>query len=118
MECCLIMIRPHLYNILLENQDPTQYQIVSPTSKKNAFYNSINLIAVTIPSTVTSIGEDAFGGFSGLTSIMCNAVTPPTCSYDAFSGVTKSIPVYVLSSSISKYKAATGWKDFTNFKSL
>lgn len=83
-----------------------------------AFDYCSGLTSVTIPNSVTSIGSMAFWGCTGLTSITCRASTPPTCGSSVFHNVRTSIPVYVPSSAISKYKAATGWKDFTNFKSL
>ncbi len=84
----------------------------------SAFRECVNLTSITIPYSITTIGASAFYQCTGLTSITCRASTPPTCGYSSFYDVTKSIPVYVPSSAISKYKAATGWKDFTNYKSL
>ena len=43
---------------------------------KRAFYNSDNLISITIPNSITSIGLDAFSSCTGLTSIIIpNSVT-------------------------------------------
>ncbi len=82
---------------------------------EGAFYGCSGLTNVTIPNSVTSIGEGAFYGCSGLASITCEAVEPPTCTYDAsFIGVSMSIPLYVLANSVDLYKAAYRWKDFTN----
>jgi len=58
---------------------------------------------------VTSIGHLAFFGCSGLTSITCEASTPPNCSYNynpIFYNVNKSIPVYVPANSVDAYKKA------------
>lgn len=84
--------------------------------RKYAFRDCNGLTALTIPSSVTNIGEYAFTDCSGLTSIICEAVTPPTLDsyYSIFSNVDKSIPLYVPAQSIEAYKAANGWKEFTN----
>ena len=79
----------------------------------SAFYNCSSLTSITIPNSVTSIGQGAFWG-SSLTSITCEAVAPPTLENIVFDGVDKSIPLYVPAQSIDLYKAADGWKDFTN----
>lgn len=73
-----------------------------------------NLTAITIPGSVTSIENYAFQGTSALTEITCEATTPPTCGNYVFDGVDKSIPIYVPGGTKSAYKAAYGWKDFTN----
>lgn len=71
-----------------------------------------------IPTSVTSIGDYGFYGCIGLTSLTCEAETPLPLGYSVFYNVNKSIPVYVHASSISAYKAASQWKDFTNIQPI
>ena len=76
----------------------------------NAFYEC-NISSVVIPSTIQSIGSWAFGKCWSLTSIICEANTPPVCQDFAipFSDG-KAIPnIYVPANSVAKYKAASGW---------
>ena len=73
---------------------------------------------VDLSSSVTNIGEGAFLNCTGLTSITCEAVTPPALDNYVFYGVDKSIPLYVPSASIAAYKATAGWKDFTNIQPI
>ena len=81
---------------------------------KDAFYKCTSLTSVTIPNSVTSIGNYAFYGCNGLTSVTCFATTPPQLDSYVFNGVDKSIPLYVPAGSISAYKSANQWKDFSN----
>ena len=81
-----------------------------------AFLGCSSLISVTIPNSVTSIETSAFSGCSSLTSITCEAENPPTLGSYALNGVSTSIPVYVPCRCVEAYKAANGWKDFTNIQ--
>ena len=81
-----------------------------------AFAGCSGLISITIPKSVTNIGNTAFSGCSGLTSITCEAETPPTVGQYAFDGVPTSIPVYVPCGCVWAYGAASGWNSFTNIQ--
>ena len=76
------------------------------------------LTSITIPNSVKSIGEYAFGSCGNLTSITCEASTPPSGAYWCFFGIDESIPVYVPANSVEVYKAAPYWKDFTNIQAI
>ena len=81
-----------------------------------AFLNCTSLTSVTIPGSVTSIGGSAFGSCSGLTSVTCFATRPPQLDYGVFIGVFIFTPcvLYVPAGSVSAYKSADQWKDFTD----
>ena len=81
-----------------------------------AFEDCSSLTSVTIGESVTGIGMYAFSGCSGLTSIICEAENPPAVNQYAFSGVSKSIPIYVPCGCVKAYKAKSVWKDFTNIQ--
>ena len=80
----------------------------------SAFYGN-SLQKLTLPSTVTSIGNYTFCCYSGyLQSIICNAATPPTLGDNAFSsGIMPSIKVPL--ASIAAYRKAYGWKNYSNY---
>ena len=76
------------------------------------------LSSIEIPNSVTSIGDRAFEHCTGLTSITCDAVTPPTLGDEVFFYVHKNIPLYVPEESIDIYKSADQWQDFTNIQTI
>ncbi|MCI6324491.1 MAG: leucine-rich repeat domain-containing protein [Bacteroidales bacterium] len=77
-----------------------------------AFFMCSSLTSITIPNSVTSIGCSAFLLCTSLTSLTCLATTPPACGSDCFSGVPRTIPLYVPAESVEAYKAADTWKEF------
>ena len=84
-----------------------------------AFYGCSGLTNITIPNSVTTIDYLAFFGCSCLTSVTSLAVTPPqirsSSSGDgAFpSEVTTQATLRVPKGSLSAYKRAYNWKDFS-----
>lgn len=81
------------------------------TIGNNAFYGN-SLKNLTLPSTITSIGDWAFVHNNNLQTIICNAVTPPTLVGNAFDS---NISIKVPLSSIAAYRQANGWKNFSNY---
>lgn len=87
-----------------------------------AFFGCNNISNIIIPSSVMYIGSGAFG-CTGLASIICKSVTPPTAFFDeweygyenSFDGVNSSIPVYIPFGTSEGYHTAPGWNYFTNF---
>ena len=79
----------------------------------HAFFNN-SLQNLTLPSTITSIGNSTFCYNYDLQSITCNAATPPTLGDDAFYGCNIQ-EVKVPLASIAAYRKVYGWKDFSNY---
>ena len=96
--------------------------ITIPESVTSIGYSSFeyckNLTSITIPKSVTEIEDNAFSSCSSLTCITSEVVAPPTIGYYAFSGVDKSIPLYVPRLSISAYQSVNYWSEFTNIQAM
>ena len=70
---------------------------------------------ITIPDTVTEIGDNAFYGCYQLASITCLAATPPALGTYAFSSDTAGFTIKVPAASVAAYKAATNWSSYADY---
>ncbi len=75
-----------------------------------AFWDCRSLTSITIPATVTQIGDNVFAGGSPWLSITCLSTTPPQATT---LGISEETTIYVPKKSVSAYKKAEGW---TNYK--
>ncbi len=93
------------------------------TIGESAFSSCHGFTSLIIGNSVTTINNYGFNGMTGLTSIAVLAETPPAVTggywgYEAFRGVSTSIPVYVPCESAEAYQSATGWNSFTNINAV
>lgn len=85
----------------------------------NAFLNLYKLEAVSIPASIQTIGKAAFAGCSGLKSINCFAMVPPSAQTNTFASVDKSeCLLRLFSQAITDYTQADVWKEFANVQKL
>lgn len=81
------------------------------------FYKKTTLTSVTIGSSVTSIGDYAFHGCTGLTSINLLGKTPPTVGSSNFTEAQYTdITLFVPKGSLETYQAADTWKSFWDIR--
>lgn len=81
-----------------------------------AFSNCTGLEGVVLHKDVEVIGPSAFENCFGITSIICNAKTPPTIDPSSFNGVPKdNFTVEVPEASVNIYKNASNWSEFKRF---
>ena len=119
-------------NGVLFNKDKTTL-LRYPAAKPGTTY--------TVPKSVTCIGESAFGqctalkeltllenvskiesyafeDFAAITKMTVLATVPPTAETNAFAYFNLDTPVFVPAASLAVYKAADGWKEFTNLQAI
>lgn len=72
-----------------------------------------SLTSITIPNSVTSIGNSAFRACSSLADVICKSIEMPMLELDVFVGMPISeATLYVPVQSLENYKAAAQWKEF------
>ena len=81
-----------------------------------AFFGCSGLTSLTIPSTVTHMCDYVINGCIGLEKLIVMATTPPSISDVTF--IDYDIPLYVPEESVSAYKQADGWKNFSNILAI
>ena len=81
----------------------------------NSCFEGALIKQITIPDTVTEIGERAFFFCWKLESITCLAATPPALGTDALDTDTAGFTIKVPAASVAAYKAADGWKDYASY---
>lgn len=81
---------------------------------KNAFANS-TVTTVTLPATITAIGDEAFAESNAITSVKVASTYPVAIADNVFSaGAYANATLEVPNGYTADYAAAAGWKNFTN----
>ena len=77
------------------------------------------LTSVTIPKSVTTIGENAFNGCKNLTDVYCHADSvPSTEAWVFYDTPIASATLHVPAGSIEEYKTTSPWSGFGNIVAL
>lgn len=79
-----------------------------------AFYGCGSLNSIALPNSLTRIGNNAFTGCNNLTTIVSEIMNPYSIDNSVFSSVFSKAKLIVPKGTISKYKATDGWKSFAN----
>ena len=78
----------------------------------SAFLGCSGLETLSLPSTLQSIADNGFASCSALKEMRVHAQIPPTVYANTFSGVKRTIQVYVPQSAYNDYTTAEVWKEF------
>lgn len=85
------------------------------TALPDRAFRDVILNTISLPSTLQTIGIDALSSCSGMTSITCNAVTPPA-NGSFLEDVYQNAELLVPAESIDAYRADELWKNFVTIK--
>lgn len=77
------------------------------------FNMEAGITSITLPSTLTNIGEQCFGECFNLATITCNATTPPTLGDYALDQCDELIAIYVPGGTEGAYQTAPGWDAYS-----
>ena len=77
----------------------------------NSFSLNSELTSIILPSSITDIGDGCFSGCSGLGAVYFNSTTPPTCGTGAWESVPTTCQIYVPVGSLSDYTSASNYPD-------
>ena len=101
------------------NYNSSVYTVVDEATRiaPYAFVNANKLTDVILPSSLLTIGQDAFIGCVNLSSINVKALNPPICDNDCFETVSKSqCELIVPRGCYSYYWVAPVWSEFSKIR--
>ena len=86
---------------------------------ESTFYNCSSLTSITIPNSVTSIGECTFAYCENIENVYCYAEEVPSTISDAFyNSNIENATLHVPASAIEAYKPTEPWSDFGTIKAI
>ena len=87
------------------------------TAIPNGMYQSVtSAVKLVIPSSVTSIGSNAFGNLLGLRELHFKSTVPPTvANANAFTSLPSACKIYVPSGKLSAYTGASNYPSSSTY---
>ncbi len=97
--------------------DNVNYTVVA--IYEETFYLGLGITTVSIPETVTYIGDKAFYDCDDMESITCYAEEPPECGDDVFSEAdTDRCILYVPKGCVEIYSQTSPWSSFSDIREI
>ena len=82
-----------------------------------SFGGQTSFSSITIPASVTELGNGVFENVTDLAVIYVEATTPPTMGYEVFYNLNlDDVMLYVPCESVEEYQVAPGWSEFPNIQ--
>ena len=105
-----------LFNSMVDGSVSGAFEIPDGTLRigDTAFYGLSGITSVTVPDSVTSIGDYAFSECSSMVSITFTSERPPVGTYYMFQGTDPNLVIYVPAASVAAYKAANNWSTYAS----
>lgn len=105
-----------LFNSMVDGSVSGAFEIPDGTLRigDTAFYGLSGITSVTVPDSVTSIGSYAFSECSSMVSITFTSERPPAADYESFTGIDPNLVIYVPSASVDAYKHADKWSTYAS----
>lgn len=88
------------------------YSTLTSATTKPSGYDYTDMVSAEVGICITNIDATAFDGMSSLSAITFDSTTPPTIASGAFDNTNAMF--YVPCSSVSTYRAASNWSDYTD----
>ena len=113
----LMQINPYLMHgaNTLRYVDLGEKQGTITTISQYAFYGTRSLTSITIPESVTSIGQYAFASNYGTPEYHFKHTTPPPLAgTNVFYSILPDTKIYVPQGSLNAYKTATNWSSYSS----
>ena len=106
-----------LYGVAVYGQ--TAYSIPEGVTNimENVFQNCTKLETITLPSSVSLIGQMAFNSCKSLTILYCKAITPPQIESNSniFRNIETVPTIYVPFYVVETYKTTQWWKEYASY---
>ena len=78
------------------------------------FFQATCLKSLTIPQSVTSIGDGAFALCNNLNEVRCKSIVPPILGSENFTANLDKLQIYVPTVALDAYKSADVWREYAD----
>lgn len=95
--------------------DEFQYMTNVTEIQHDSFNNCDRMTSITLPDSITTIGDNAFEHCSSLTDIYVNSLIPPEIGDDIFDDCENLFTIHVPEESLDLYMNDEKWKEYISY---